>query len=196
MTRIIARCPNCGVEHDDARIVECEVCGTTLRNWCRVHSPEIGWLEKAECPGCAEELDARLSRRMRPPPPPPAPPAPAPAPPPRRRRRTRPPPERPHVPARDPREVMLERAEELRPYVTTGAGVAVRLVRALFAVIRNVIILALIGGIVGGFVAYNQGGDLVWPVITGALIGGGLGLLIGLIAAIRILFAESPRRVR
>jgi hypothetical protein len=192
LTRIIARCPNCGVEHDDARIVECEVCGTTLRNWCRVHSPAIGWLAGPECPGCAEELDARLASRMRPPPAPPAPapaPAPEPAPPPRRRR-TRPAPERPRVPERDPREVMLERAEELRPYVTTGAGVAVRLVRALFAVVRNVIILALLGGIAGGFVAYNQGGDLVWPVITGALVGGGLGLLIGLISAIRILFAE------
>jgi hypothetical protein len=98
--------------------------------------------------------------------------------------------ERPYVPERDPREVMLERAEELRPYVTSGAGLAVRLFRALFAVVRNVIILALLGGIVGGVFAYQQQGDLVWPVITGALIGGGLGLLIGLIVAIRILFAE------
>jgi hypothetical protein len=96
----------------------------------------------------------------------------------------------PRRPARDPRDVMLEHAEDLRPYVTTGAGVAVRLFRALFAVVRNVVILALLGGIVGGVVAYQQRGDLVWPVITGALIGGGLGLLIGLIAAIRILFSE------
>lgn len=195
MKRVIARCPNCGVEHDDARIVDCEVCGTTLRNWCRAHSQKIGWLDGPRCPGCAEELAAR-SRPTRPPPPPPTrAPAPPPAPP--RRRRTRPPAERPYAPekeprypGRDPREVMLERAEELRPYVASGAGLAVRLFRALFAVVRYVIVLALLGGIVGGVFAYQQRGDLVWPVITGALIGGGLGLFIGLIVAIRILFSE------
>ncbi len=193
MSRIIARCPNCGVEHDDARIVECEVCGTTLRNWCRVHSAEIGWLSGPECPRCAAELEARRTPPRRTPPAAPVPtprPAPRPEPPRRRRTRVRPPPEPPYVPERDPREVMLERAEELRPYVTTGAGLAVRVVRALFAVIRNVLVLAVLGALVGGFVAYQQQGDLVWPVMTGALIGGGLGLLIGLIVAIRILFAE------
>ena len=37
MKRVIERCPNCGVEHDDPKGGECEVCGTALRFWCRVH---------------------------------------------------------------------------------------------------------------------------------------------------------------
>jgi hypothetical protein len=79
--RVIERCPNCGVEHDDAHGGACEVCGTTLRYWCRVHSREIGWLDAPECPRCAAE-SAAYSPRV-PTPPPPAPRVDAPPPPPR-----------------------------------------------------------------------------------------------------------------
>ncbi|HYR07045.1 MAG TPA: hypothetical protein VEQ60_04740, partial [Longimicrobium sp.] len=81
MKRVIERCPNCGVEHDDPKGGACEVCGTTLRFWCRVHSKEIGWLDSAACPRCAAEA-ARPSPPPRAPTAPAAPPPRAPAPPP------------------------------------------------------------------------------------------------------------------
>jgi hypothetical protein len=192
MSRVVARCPNCGVENDDARGGPCEVCGTELRFWCRVHGAETGWLASPDCPRCAAEEQARRSR-----------PAPAPAParrPAPSRWRRRAPVERPHVPppepARDPREVLREGAEDLRPYMEAGADVANRLVRATFAVIRSVILFAVLGAIVGGVFAYNQRGDLVWPVISGALIGAAVGVCFGGIGALRILFAGTSRRVR
>lgn len=80
MKRVIERCPNCGVEHDDPKGGACEVCGTTLRFWCRVHSKEIGWLESGTCPSCAAEA----ARPTPPPRAPAAPPPPRPAPPPTR----------------------------------------------------------------------------------------------------------------
>jgi hypothetical protein len=193
MSRVVARCPNCGVENDDARGGPCEVCGTELRFWCRVHGAETGWLDSPDCPRCAAEEQARRSRPA---------PRPAPAPGPSRWRRRAPveraPAERPYVPepGRDPREVLREGAEDLRPYMVAGADVAGRLVRAMFAVIRSVIFFGVLGAIVGGVFAYNQRGDLVWPLISGALIGGAVGLFFGGIGALRILFAGRPRRVR
>jgi hypothetical protein len=94
MKRVIERCPNCGVEHDDPKGGACEVCGTTLRFWCRVHSKEIGWLDSAACPRCAAEA-ARPAPSTRTPT---APPSRAPAPPPPPPRRTAPPPPRPTPP--------------------------------------------------------------------------------------------------
>ncbi len=185
MSRVVARCPNCGVEHDDATGGPCEVCGTTLRYWCRLHEAETGWLTTPECPRCAAEAAERRSR----PAPPPAEPA---------RRRLRVPAERPYTPmepARDPREVLREGAEDLRPYMVAGADAAGRMIRAFFAVVRNVIVFGVLGAIVGGFFAYNQRGDLVWPVISGALIGAGAGFFFGVIGALRVLFA-GRRRVR
>lgn len=197
MSRVVARCPNCGVENDDARGGPCEVCGTTLRFWCRLHGAETGWLDSPDCPRCAADEQARRSR------PAPAPP-PARAPAPSRWRRRAPvervPAERPYTPppepGRDPREVLREGAEDLRPYVVAGADVAGRLIRATFAVIRSVIVFGVLGAIVGGVFAYNQRGDLVWPLISGALIGGAVGLFFGGIGALRILFSGAPRRVR
>ncbi|HLL83552.1 MAG TPA: hypothetical protein VK420_12895 [Longimicrobium sp.] len=186
MSRVVARCPNCGVEHDDATAGPCEVCGTTLRFWCRLHGAETGWLDTPECPRCAAEAAERRSR--------PAPPRP-----PARPRRERAPVERPYAapaPGRDPRVVLREGADDLRPYVVAGAGAAGRMIRAVLAVIRNVIVFGVLGGIVGGFVAYNQRGDLVWPLISGALIGAAVGLFFGVIGALRILFAGGGRRVR
>ena len=92
MKRVIERCPNCGVEHDNPKGGACEVCGTTLRFWCRLHSREIGWLDSETCPRCAAEAATApvpAPRAPAPPaaPPPPRPPArPTPAPPPRPRR--------------------------------------------------------------------------------------------------------------
>ena len=186
MSRVVERCPNCGVEHDAAHGGACEVCGTQLRFWCTLHGAEAGWLDTPVCPRCAE-AEARRSRPVPPPPPPP------------RRERVRVPAERPYAPphpGRDPRDVMREGAEDLRPYIVAGAGVAGRLIRAAFAVLRNVIVFGILGAIVGGVFAYNQRGDLVWPVISGALFGAGIGLFFGLIGALRILFADPSRRVR
>lgn len=200
MKRVIERCPNCGVEHDDARGGPCEVCGTTLRYWCRVHSKEIGWLDAPACPACAAEAEAAARR---PPPPPPRAPAETPS---RPRRRPpvvvddtptewMPPPAPPPYAGRDPREVFREGAEELGPYVVTGASLAVRLFLAVLAVIRNVIVWGVLGAIGGGVYASSVGGDLVFTALFGAMVGGGIGLFFGLIAALRVLFASS-RRVR
>jgi hypothetical protein len=85
MNRVIERCPNCGVEHDDPKGGACEVCGTTLRFWCRLHSREIGWLDSGTCPRCAAEAATPPARPpTRPAPPPPPRTTPAPTPPPRR----------------------------------------------------------------------------------------------------------------
>lgn len=188
MKRVVERCPNCGVEHDEPKGGECEVCGTPLRFWCRVHGKEIGWLDAAECPRCVAEAQARA-----------APPAPPRVPPPRAPRRTveAPPPSRPRIvfdrPAppyagRDPRDVLREGAEDMAPYMAAGAGFAVLLVRALFAVIRQVIGWGVLGGIAGGVIGYYQGGDPVWSAMFGVMVGGGAGLFFGAIAALRILF--------
>lgn len=236
MKRVIDRCPNCGVEHDDARGGTCEVCGTTLRYWCRVHSREIGWLNAPECPRCAAEAAAPPARpapprtptppaapptviRPRRPAPPvvepeppawrgepgrpappswtgePAPPVPSPS---RwrdaaRRRIPKPPEPAPEpYPGRDPRDAWREGAEDLRPYVAAGANVAGRLFRALLAVVRQVIGWGVLGGLAGGAFAYYQGGDVPWTAMFGVMVGAGLGLFIGLIVAIRILFAQAP----
>ncbi|HEY7769748.1 hypothetical protein [Longimicrobium sp.] len=194
MTRVIERCPNCGVEHDEAVGGECEVCGTPLRFWCRVHGKEIGFLASAECPRCQAEEQARRSRPV-----PPRAPAPsrgdAPRAPvemaPRRPRRTpagfdAPPP--PYA-GRDPREV----AEDMRPYVEAGANFAVLMVRALFAVLRHVIGWGVLGGIAGGVIGYQQNGDAIWSGMFGVMVGGGAGLFFGAIAALRILFSGRRR---
>jgi len=244
--RVIDRCPNCGVEHDDARGGTCEVCGTTLRFWCRVHSREIGWLNAPECPRCAAEAAAPPARPAPPRPAPPRAPAPPaerptvirprrpappvaepeppawsgepgrpappswtgepapPAPSPSRwrdaaRRRVPTPPApapAPYAAGRDPRDAWREGAEELRPYARAGANVAGRLFRALLAIIRQVIAWGVLGALGGGALAYYQGGDVVWTAMAGVMVGGGLGLFIGLIVAIRILFAQAPDRER
>ncbi|WP_420128312.1 hypothetical protein [Longimicrobium sp.] len=234
MKRVIERCPNCGVEHDDPKGGACEVCGTTLRFWCRVHSKDIGWLDSATCPRCAAEA-ARPTPPPRapaaPPPPRPAPPPPRPAPapparptpapplPPRPRRPepepppahaedegivwievppTRPP-RRTRAPppwgGRDPGAVLREGAEDLAPYAEVGATMAVRMVSAVFALVKSVILWGLLGALAGFFfpqfageIGANQ--DPIWTAMAGAMVGGGLGLFIGTIRATRILFAQ------
>ena len=195
MKRVVERCPNCGVEHDDPKGGACEVCGTTLRYWCRVHSKEIGWLDAPACPRCAAEAEAAARPRPAPPPAPaeapqrrppivvePAPPEWTPA----------PGPEPAPYAGRDPRDVLRDRAEEIGPYVVTGAGMALRLFRAVLAVVRLVIVWGIVGAVIGGGIASYQGADVVWSALFGAMIGGGAGLFFGLIAALRILFSR-PR---
>jgi hypothetical protein len=195
--RVIERCPNCGVEHDDPVGGACEVCGTPLRFWCRVHGKDAGWLDSAECPRCLAEAAARRA--------PPRPPVrEAPRPPlretparveaPRRPRRpvpfdSAPPP----YAGRDPREVLRESADDMRVHAAAGAAFAVLMMRALFAVVRHVLGWGVLGGIAGGAIAFYQGGDPLWSAMFGVMVGGGAGLLFGAIAALRILF--GGRRV-
>ena len=227
MKRVIERCPNCGVEHDDPKGGACEVCGTPLRFWCRVHSKEIGWLNSEACPRCAAEAAAPTppSRPVPPPPrapePPPAPRRPAPTPPPPPRRpappreapvdepfeepvviiRPGPPPRRMPRPwgGRDTGVVLREGAEDLAPYAVAGATFAVRVMLALFAVVRSVVFWGLLGAAGGfffpGFVSGgNAQADPLWTALFGAMIGGGAGLFFGAIRALRILFAQGPPR--
>lgn len=239
MKRVIERCPNCGVEHDDPKGGACEVCGTTLRFWCRVHSKDIGWLETEACPRCAAEFSRTTTTPSAAPPPaaptrtaplPRRPSTPPPAPPPRREeapprvereeppawREPEPPPRvepeegpvwieippprrrMPRRPGRDPRVVIREGAEDLAPYAEAGASMAVRMVRALFAVAGSVIVWGLLGAAVGFFfpdllVIGGAAPEPIWTVIAGAMVGGGVGLLFGTIRAIRILFSQRPR---
>ncbi|HZG42641.1 MAG TPA: hypothetical protein VEY93_06735 [Longimicrobium sp.] len=198
MKRVIERCPNCGVEHDEAVGGECEVCGTPLRFWCRVHGKEIGFLASAECPRCVAEEQARRTRAVPPRAPAPSrgatPREPVEAPP---RRPRRPPvvfdsPPPPYA-GRDPREVLREGADDMRPYVAAGADFAVLMMRALFAIVRHVIGWGVLGGIAGGVLGYQQGGDPVWSAMFGVMVGGGAGLFFGAIAALRILFSARRR---
>ncbi len=211
MKRVIERCPNCGVEHDDPKGGTCEVCGTPLRYWCRVHSKEIGWLASETCPRCAAE-----AARPTPPPRAPAQPPPRPrrsphpepplpsrvepaypewsespvAPPPRRTRTPRP------WGGRDPGVVIREGAEDLAPYAEAGAGMAMRVVRAFFAVLGSVVGWGVLGAVVGYLfpdllVMGGANPEPVWTAMAGAMIGGGVGLFIGTIRALRILFASQ-----
>jgi len=63
---VVARCPRCGVEHDEAAGGACEACGTPLRAWCRRHGREDGWLQGSACPRCAEEARPRPMPQPRP----------------------------------------------------------------------------------------------------------------------------------
>lgn len=202
MKRVVQRCPNCGVEYDEPIAGPCEVCGTEVRYWCRVHGPEIGFMDTPACPRCAAEA-AR-----------PAPPPPPPAAPPRAPRRPRPVPVetvevetpwaepeprivRPRRAGREPRVVIREGAEDLAPYAVAGATFAVRLMLALFAVVRSVVGLGILGAVIGFIYASSvQGLDPLWTAAFGAMVGGGAGLLVGAIRALRILFAPPgiPRR--
>jgi hypothetical protein len=211
MNRVIKRCPNCGVEYDDPSGEACDVCGTPLRYWCRAHSKAIGWLNSPECPGCAAEAAARAPRAPTRAPPatpaprvPPRPPAPAPAPPSRRTRVTprhappagwtsEPAPHPEPASRRDPRDAIREGAEDLGPYLRTGASVAARMFAAVLAVVRNVIVWGLIGALLAAGVAYYENADILWLAMFGAMVGGGVGLLFGFIRAIRILFAEPEK---
>lgn len=188
MKRVVERCPNCGVEHDHATGGACEVCGTQLRFWCRVHGAQTGWLDEPVCPRCEAELAEPI----------PSTPTPRPS---WRHERPRPPggaDRGRHAPPAEVGRRSLEGAgggeADLRPYLASGAGVALRLVRALMAVVFAVLFWGVIGMVAGGVFAYSQGGDPVWTALFGAMVGGGVGLLLGAIRALRILLARPPTR--
>ena len=67
---------------------------------------------------------------------------------------------------------------------------------ALFAVVRSVIGWGLLGALGGFFYASSMAGQLdpLWTAAFGATVGGGLGLLFGVIRALRILVAPPPDR--
>lgn len=207
MKRVVQRCPNCGVEYDEPIAGPCEVCGTDVRYWCRLHGAEIGFMDTAACPRCAAEAarPAPPPRRPAGPPPPlqPRPPRPPrrvpveavdaePGPP-----WTEPDPRvvrRPRWGGREPRVVIREGAEDLAPYAAAGATFAVRLMRALFALVGAVMGWGILGAIIGYIYASSvQGLDPLWTAAFGAMVGGGVGLLFGAIRALRILFAPPPR---
>jgi hypothetical protein len=195
--RVIERCPNCGVEHDDPVGGQCEVCGTRLRYWCRVHGPEIGFMDTAACPRCAVEA-ARPAPPPRAPVPPPsrAPRRPAPTPPPTRVEADEvpgwdvPPPRR-RSPwgGREPRVVIRDGAEDLAPIAAEGA---VRLLRAFFTFVRTVIGWTMFGALAGGVYAYAVGADVIYSALFGGMVGGIAGLILGGLRALLILF--SPPR--
>lgn len=189
---VVERCPNCGVEHPPTHEGPCEVCGHALRFWCQRHGQEAGWLDGVDCPLCVREAAAREAAARKPPPPPPrrVPVEPRP----RARTAARPTARRPAGPPRrrDRGAVLREGAGEILPHVATGAGVAFRVVRALFVVVRTVILWALLGAMGGAAYAFLVGGELVWLALFGLSTGGGIGLFFGIILALRTLFARRP----
>lgn len=183
MNAVVERCPNCGVEHDVAHTGPCEVCGHELRYWCQRHSRDVGWLSGPECATCQRETEA--ARTAPPPPPAPRPPARAPRMP---ERRAEP---RPPVARLPPRRV---RAEDVIPHVATGAGVALRVVKAVAALVRAVLLWAFLGAAAGVAYAFLTGVDVLWTAAFGLVNGAALGFFLGLLAALATLFRRARRR--
>lgn len=120
------------------------------------------------------------------------------APPPRRRSR-RPVEAGPPVPPPGP-VLRDEVARHLPGIAAGGVSLAWRLLMGFLAVIRAVLGWGIIGAVLGVVYGMSTTGStlqeldpqLFWTGAFGAMVGGGLGLLIGLVRALRILFA-SPR---
>jgi hypothetical protein len=93
-----------------------------------------------------------------------------------------------------------EVARHLPGIAAGGASLAWRLLMGFFAVVRAVLGWGIIGAVLGVVYGMSTTGStlqeldpqLFWTGAFGAMVGGGLGLLIGLVRALRILFA-SPR---
>jgi uncharacterized MnhB-related membrane protein len=65
-------------------------------------------------------------------------------------------------------------------------------VRAFFALVRSVIGWGILGALAGGMYAYYTGaGDVAYTAAFGAMVGGGLGLVIGGLRALLILFGPT-----
>ncbi len=90
---------------------------------------------------------------------------------------------------------MRERMEDLGPVLETGATVASRLFRGVFAIIRHVLGWGIIGALMAGVIGYYENADVLWFAMFGAMVGAGVGLLFGFISALRILFAPQRRRM-
>ena len=181
MNTVVERCPNCGVEHQPSHVGPCEVCGSELRYWCTRHSRTIGWLEGEECPVCTREAEAKA-----------APPPPAPRPRVERRparRPTTPPPAR-----RDRRPAPRVGAGEILPHVATGASLAIRVIHALFVLVRTVFLWAVLGAVAGAGYGYLTGSDLIWIGLFGLTNGALIGLFFGFILALRVLLTRRVPR--
>lgn len=120
------------------------------------------------------------------------------APPPGRRPRR---PRRPVEAGPPPGPVLRDEVARHLPGIAAGgASLAWRLLMGLFAVIRAVLGWGIIGAVLGvvygvsttGSTLQDLDSQVFWTGAFGAMVGGGLGLLIGLVRALRILFA-SPR---
>jgi hypothetical protein len=96
----------------------------------------------------------------------------------------------------DPRDVMRDRMREMGPVVVeTGASLAVRLFRGVLAIIRNVLGWGVIGTLLAAAIGYYENADMLWFAMFGAMVGGGIGLFFGFVAALRILFSPQRRGV-
>jgi hypothetical protein len=195
VTRIVERCPSCGVEHDVAEVGECEACGTALRYWCRTHSREIGWLDGTECPRCPPGT-ARIKPRAVAPAPPPPPVAPrvtakAAAPPPPAIIVT--PAPLPAVPVTPVAPAPVREAPKRRPArEARRQGPVLRVFNAVLTTLQGAI-LGVLGGVgAGGFQAFFVGGDIPRTAVEWGVYGGMLGLLLGGLGALGGLLRSSP----
>ncbi len=116
----------------------------------------------------------------------------------------------PAGPAMEPAGPVLrdEMARHLPGIAAGGASFAWRLLMAFFAVARATIFWGLLGGLLGlGYGLFSTGTDLdgglalhsidaqvLWTGAFGMMAGGALGFLIGLVRALRILFAGPRER--
>jgi hypothetical protein len=150
MTRVVDRCPSCGVEHD-VRVHACEACDTPLRAWCRVHSREIGWLDGPVCPRCAQEAARR----------PPVPPARRPSAGAGRQPRRVAPTARPHAPPRAPYSVehhdplwgqpVLRKTLRIAASSAVGAGVIATTMSGAWTAL---IVFGCVGFVFGGMLGW------------------------------------------
>jgi hypothetical protein len=208
MSKVVERCPSCGVEHDHP-VYECEACGSAVRLWCRTHSREIGWLEGDVCPRCPPTAPRP---RLAPPPPPPAvtsapaatqsnDAAPRPylrfdrkplpvestasataaAPPPSPAPESPP----PAIVAAPPAAVPAEpepSAAPAKPRQRRGMGV--RLFESALTVMQTGIVGVLLGVPVGGVWGYFAGAEVPLEAAIGGAKGGMAGLALGVLIAI------------
>ena len=103
-------------------------------------------------------------------------------------------PSTPRLPRRDPHEVLRERAGEVLPHVATGASLALRVLGALLVLVRTVVVCGVLGGLVGIAAGPVARGEILWVGLFGATIGGAVGLFLGVILALRRLFARRRPR--
>lgn len=204
MTRIVERCPNCGVEHDVEEAGECEACGSPLRFWCRTHSREIGWLEAGECPRCPPGT-ARVKPRPAPPPPPPPRPVVSDAPAATRATATAtaaappPAPAIPVTPVAPPPAVPVATApaaeeqprEEPARRKAPRQGPVLRLFNAMLTTLQGGIVGVLVGVGTGGFRAFMAAADIPATAVEWGVYGGMLGLVLGGLAALPGLLGSS-----
>lgn len=211
MSKVVDRCPSCGVEHDHP-VHECEACGSDVRFWCRTHSREIGWLESGVCPRCPPGV-AR-PRPPKPAPPPAAAPTPAPpvsrpylrfdrsaaraeAPAPTRSAAAPPPVETSALkmpsaspPASAPPAVAAPAAAPVPEAPRNAAparqrrGMGVRLFEAALTVMQTGIVGVILGVGAGGSWAYFAGAEVPLEAAIGGAKGGMAGLALGVLIAV------------